>query len=132
MFGIIQASMLADVVEHSELSTGRREEGLFFAAQTFINQATTGVGTFIAGLALTWIQFPTNAAPGTLPEGIVFNLGLVVGPSLMGFYLLALGAIAFYRISRDGHNQNVDTLRARAKEGDSAAREVEPAVARSA
>ena len=124
MFGIMQSSMLADVVEHSELSTGRREEGLFFAGQTFVQQATGGVGAFIAGMALTWIQFPTSAEPGAVPQGVIFDLGLITGPILMVLYLLALGAIAFYRIDRDSHYEHVETLRARAAGAEGAQRPV--------
>lgn len=111
MFGIVQSSMLADVVEDSEISTGRREEGLFFAARTFAAKATSGVGTLFAGVALDLIAFPRGAAPGTVPDEAVFNLGLIYGPMLMVFYLLALGAMCFYRISRRGHGDNLRTLR---------------------
>ncbi|MDH3643342.1 MAG: MFS transporter, partial [Gammaproteobacteria bacterium] len=111
MFGVVQSSMLADVVEHSQMSTGRREEGLFFASRSFAQKATSGVGAFIAGVALDAISFPRGAAPGTIPDEVLWNLGFIYGPVLMVFYLLALGSIAFYRITRDGHDQRVDDLR---------------------
>ena len=111
MFGVIQSSMLADVVEHSQASTGRREEGLFFAARSFAQKATSGVGAFIAGLALDWIAFPRGATPGTVPDAVIWDLGFIYGPALMVFYVLALVSIGFYRISRQGHNQRVGELR---------------------
>jgi GPH family glycoside/pentoside/hexuronide:cation symporter len=80
MFGIVQSSMLADIVEHSEARTGRREEGLFFAARTFAAKATSGVGAFLAGIALDLIHFPRGAAPGEVAGGVIFNLGLIYGP----------------------------------------------------
>ncbi len=110
MFSIVQSSMLADIVEHSEMSTGRREEGLFFAARTFAAKATSGLGAFFAGVALDIISFPRDAAPGDVPADIVWNLGFIYGPSLMVFYLLALGSISFYRITRTGHDERVATL----------------------
>ena len=110
MFGIVQSSMLADIVEHSEASTGRREEGLFFAARTFAAKATSGVGAFVAGIALEIIEFPKDAAPGTVDPDIVWNLGFIYGPSLMAFYVLALISISFYRITRDGHSERVTAL----------------------
>ncbi|HUL81300.1 MAG TPA: MFS transporter, partial [Gammaproteobacteria bacterium] len=110
MFGIVQSSMLADVVEDSEIKTARREEGLFFAARTFAAKATSGIGTLFAGVALDLIHFPRGAAPGTAPPDTVFNLGLIYGPLLMVFYLLALGSMAFYRITRAGHSANLRTL----------------------
>ena len=114
MFGIVQSSMLADIVEESELATGRREEGLFFAARTFAAKATSGIGTLFAGIALDLIQFPRGAAPGTVPAEAVFKLGVIYGPLLMVFYLLALGAMCFYRITRSGHDDHLQVLHRRA------------------
>ncbi len=111
MFGVIQSSMLADVVEHSQASTGRREEGLFFAARSFAQKATSGVGAFIAGLALDWIEFPRGATPGTVQDEVIWDLGFIYGPALMIFYVLALVSIGFYRISRQGHDRRVGELR---------------------
>jgi Na+/melibiose symporter-like transporter len=113
MFGIVQSSMLADIVEHSEMRTGRREEGLFFAARTFAAKATSGIGAFFAGIALDLIAFPRDAAPGEVSADIVWNLGFIYGPSLMIFYLLALGSIALYRITRSGHTDRIDVLQER-------------------
>lgn len=110
-FGVVQSSMLADIVEHSQMSTGRREEGLFFASRSFAQKATSGIGAFIAGMALDLIAFPRGAAPGTVDPDTIWNLGFIYGPVLMGFYLLALASIGFYRITRTGHNQRVDVLR---------------------
>jgi Na+/melibiose symporter-like transporter len=113
MFGIVQSSMLADIVEHSELSTGRREEGLFFAARTFAAKATSGIGAFFAGVALDVIHFPKGAVPGSVAPETIFELGLIYGPSLMVMYFLALAAMAFYRITRTGHNDHVRVLEER-------------------
>ncbi len=110
MFGIVQSSMLADIVEHSEITTGRREEGLFFAARTFASKATSGVGAFFAGVALDLINFPTDASPGEVPPEIICDLGVISGPSLMIFYLMALGSISMYQITRSGHNERVVKL----------------------
>src|SRR5204862_349888 len=47
---ITGASMLADVVEESEVRTGRRSEGLFFAGGFFIQKCTSGVALFVTAL----------------------------------------------------------------------------------
>ncbi len=69
--------------------------------------------TTSSGTPEAWIEFPENAAPGTVSEAVVANLGLVMGPSLMLLYLCALGSIAFYRISRASHHRDVELLRHR-------------------
>ena len=52
---ILISSMIADVVENSELKTGRRSEGLFFAAASFVNKAVSGIGIFASSLILLLI-----------------------------------------------------------------------------
>lgn len=111
LFGIVQSSMLADIVEHSEMSTGRREEGLFFASRSFAQKATSGVGAFIAGIALDLIDFPRNVAQGEVDPDVVWNLGFIFGPALMLFYFLALASISYYKITRRGHDDRVEVLR---------------------
>lgn len=111
LFGAVQSSMLADIVEHSEMSTGRREEGLFFASRSFAQKATSGVGAFIAGIALDLISFPRNAPQGEVDPDVVWNLGFIFGPGIMLFYFLALWSISYYKITRVGHNDRVEVLR---------------------
>lgn len=112
-FGIVQSSMLADVVEQSELRTGRREEGLFFAARTFAAKATSGVGTLLAGVILDLIAFPRGARPGEVSEEVLFDLGIAYGPTVAVLYLIALATMGFYRISRADHGAHLATLRER-------------------
>jgi GPH family glycoside/pentoside/hexuronide:cation symporter len=54
----LMASMIADLVEHSELQTSRRSEGVFFAAITFTRKMVQGLGVVAAGIALMVINFP--------------------------------------------------------------------------
>lgn len=115
MFGIVQSSMLADIVEHSQMKTGRREEGLFFAARTFAAKATSGVGAFIAGITLDLIQFPIGATPGQVSKDVLFRLGVIYGPTLMVFYLMALICISFYQITREGHGARIEVLHERSE-----------------
>src|SRR3546814_12251877 len=42
-------SMIADIVEASEVQTGRRSEGTFFAGNFFIQKCATGVGMLVTG-----------------------------------------------------------------------------------
>ncbi|MEO0655517.1 MAG: MFS transporter, partial [Pseudomonadota bacterium] len=46
------ASMIADLVEQSELKTGRRSEGVFTAAETFVKKAVEGLGVLFASSVL--------------------------------------------------------------------------------
>lgn len=120
---ILFSSMIADVVEDSELKTGRRQEGLFFAAVAFINKAVSGLGIFASGMIVAAIQFPTGAKPGTVAPEIVRNLGLVFVPTQMVLYGVATLLLLGYGISRASH---METLRKLAAAAD-LAQEGEPA-----
>lgn len=61
---IMGASMMADVVEHSEVQTGKRSEGVFFAGAFFVQKCTSGIGIFVSGLILAAAGFPEGAKPG--------------------------------------------------------------------
>jgi GPH family glycoside/pentoside/hexuronide:cation symporter len=109
--------MIADIAEQNELRTGRREEGLFFAARSFAAKTTSGVGTFLAGLMLDLIAFPRGAMPGEVDSWTIFKLGIVLGPVLMVLYTIALVCISRYDISREGHEDHLEILAGRRREG---------------
>jgi Na+/melibiose symporter-like transporter len=107
---ILVTSMLADVVEDSEVTTGRRSEGVFFAANAFVQKSVSGVGIFASTLLLNAIDFPRDAQPGSIPGEVVRNLGLVYAPTLIVLFVLMLLCIAAYRISRASHEATLQRL----------------------
>ena len=106
-------SMIADVVEDSEVNTGRRSEGTFFAANSFAQKAVNGLGVIVAGQLLAYVQFPTQARLGEVPTNTLYDLAAVYIPALWGFYLIAIVTMGFYRISRDKHTENLRTIAAK-------------------
>ncbi len=110
---ILVGAMIADVVEDSEVHTGRRSEGTFFAANTFAQKAVNGLGVLVAGQLLAWVEFPTAAALGSVSEETIFSLATFYIPVEWGLYGFAIVMLALYRISRAGHEANLHTLRAR-------------------
>jgi glycoside/pentoside/hexuronide:cation symporter, GPH family len=113
---ILVSSMVADIAEDSELSTGRRSEGLFFAANSFVQKSVSGVGIFASTLLLSAIDFPRGAKPGEVAPTVVRNLGLIYIPTLILLYSCALAFLSTYRISRATHQANLDRLAERAAE----------------
>jgi Na+/melibiose symporter-like transporter len=111
--GIVVSSMIADVVDESELATGRRQEGMFASAIAFFTKATSGLGGLFAGIALDVIAFPKGAQPGAVDPSKVFNLGLAVGPGLMILYLVTLVFMSRYRITRARHGEILAELEIR-------------------
>jgi GPH family glycoside/pentoside/hexuronide:cation symporter len=74
---ILGASMMADVVEHSEIETGRRSEGVFFAGGFFVQKCSSGLGIFVTGLILAVSGFPATAKPGTVAVEVVDHFTLI-------------------------------------------------------
>ena len=112
------SAMMADVVEESELVTGRRSEGIFFAARSFISKSLSGLGIILATTLLDAISFPTGVAPGDVDPQIIRNLGLGYFPVVVILYLCAIACLGFYRITREQHAANVAALERRRAEDD--------------
>ena len=107
---ILISSMIADVVEDSEIRTGRRSEGLFFAASAFVNKTVTGAGVFISGLVLAYVHFPARAKPGQVPQSILDHLALTYIPAYAILYAIAFLFMLGYGISRTSHHDNLRRL----------------------
>ncbi len=108
---IMISSMVADLAEDNELRSGRRAEGLFFAARTFILKVVTGVGFATATLVLTLIGFPDGARPGEVDPDVIYNLGLVYIPAAMVLWALSILCILGYRITEDEHRTNLEKIK---------------------
>lgn len=95
-FVILLDSMLSDTADEHELNTGRREEGLFFAARSFATKASYGLGSFFAGIALDIIAFPRGAAPAEVAIDSINRLAIVSGPLLTLLFVFVLVIIRRY------------------------------------
>lgn len=109
------SAMIADVVDESELKTGRRSEGIFFAARSFISKSLSGFGIVLVTGLLTWIGFPDNAQPGAVDPDVIRHLGRDYIPVLGGLYAIGVVFLSRYGIDRQRHENNVAALRERAK-----------------
>lgn len=105
-------SMIADLVESSELRTGRRSEGVFYAAVTFTRKCTVGLGSFAAGLILSAVSFPQGQQGDEVAEDTLWWLGALYAPTLLALWLAMIFAISRYRISKEEHEANLARLAA--------------------
>jgi GPH family glycoside/pentoside/hexuronide:cation symporter len=112
---ILMTAMLADVVEDSELKTGRRSEGLFFAGSSFLAKAVSGLGLFLSGQLLGVIHFPVNAVPGHVDPAVIRAMGLVYLPSVVVLYAIGIAFISRFPIDRSHHEENLRKLAAEAE-----------------
>lgn len=109
---ILSVAMFNDLVEDHEVRTGRRSEGLFFAGNSVVLKAISGLGTFAAGLMLQFTRFPTGAAPGEVGADIVRNLAITYAVALVVLYGLSMLVIQAFPISRRRHEANLKQLAA--------------------
>jgi Na+/melibiose symporter-like transporter len=115
MLVITVLSALGDITDEHELNTGKRQEGVFFAARTFFSQVTTGLGHVVAGLAIDIIGFPSGAKVGEVDPDVVFRLGVVDGPITAIPAVAAMYFYGRYAISKARLGQIQAVLRARAQ-----------------
>ncbi len=107
---ILTSAMVADVVEESELATGRRSEGVFFAGLSLIGKAVAGIGVMLSTVILSVIGFPQDAQPGAVDPEIITNLALVFVPVLSLLYLVSAFLVTAFRISRATHEEHLQKL----------------------
>lgn len=110
---MLMASMVADIVEDSELQTGRRSEGIFFAGISFIRKLSQGVGVITASMVLAVAGLSRGGGVEAATEESVRALGWGYALSLLVAWTLMLICVSFYRISRESHADNLEKLRAR-------------------
>ena len=109
-FQILTASMMADLVEHNEVRNGRRAEGVFASATTFIRKLVQGFGVMAATGVLVLANFPKGARPSEVPPEALFRLGLFYVPILLSIWMAMMLAILFYKLDRKGHEDNLAEL----------------------
>ena len=104
---ILISSMIADVVEDSQVKTGRRSEGVFFAASAFTGKLVSAGGLFFAGILLSLVAFPVAARPGHVDPHILTRLLWTYMPIFAVLVLTGVGFLCFYDITRHRHEENL-------------------------
>jgi Na+/melibiose symporter-like transporter len=82
-------SMVADTIDLDELSSGKREEGVYFGSLTLFYKTSQAITIFIVGIMLDVIRFDANL-PQQLPSTLV-SLGLIMSiGSMLSFFFAGL------------------------------------------
>jgi Na+/melibiose symporter-like transporter len=103
-------AMIADVVEDSEIKTGRRNEGLFFAGNSFLAKAVTGLGLLGSGMLLWAAGFPTAAIPGKVDPAVVHHFAFVYLVTITVTYGIGIVVLSYFPITRETHRENLRAL----------------------
>ena len=110
---VLVHAMIGDVVDEKALETGKRSEGLFYAANSFMQKSVSGLGVVVAGFLLTLAQFPDGARPGEVPQSAINTLVLLYVPTLAILYILGASFLRHFKIDRAQHEANLEKLRVR-------------------
>ena len=110
---VLTHAMVGDVVEESQLATGRRSEGLFYAANTLMQKSTSGLGVFAAGMLVSVVGIVPGMDPATIDPGIPRMLALAYVPTLMVLYIGGAAFLFGYRIDRASHEASLAELQKR-------------------
>ena len=107
------SSMLADVVEDHAVRTGQHTAGVFFAASSFMQQCSAGLGIFVAGIVLELSQFPAQVAVSDVTVAMQKSLLIHYIPASAGLWIAGALLLLFYPITEASHRENVERLRSR-------------------
>jgi GPH family glycoside/pentoside/hexuronide:cation symporter len=103
-------SMMADVVEDSEVTTSRRSEGLFYAARSFAGKAVSALGIILAGSIVSLVGMDGISGVADMTDEMRVNLASFFLPAYCGLYCLAIYLISRYKIDRATHESNLMKL----------------------
>ncbi|QFU76443.1 MFS transporter [Halioglobus maricola] len=110
---ILLDSMLSDCIDEHQLHSGKREEGLFFAARSFATKASYGLGSFFAGIGLDIIRFPQSANPETVSPEAVTHLAVFSGPVMFILFAATVLISSRYPMSEERHREIMREIEAR-------------------
>ena len=103
-------SMLADVAEDSELTTGKRSEGVFFAGSSFMQKTASGLGLLGSGVILSIAGFPTHAVPGKVAPDTLNGFAMIYLIAVVVLYAIAAAILRRFPITRETHEENLRRL----------------------
>jgi GPH family glycoside/pentoside/hexuronide:cation symporter len=113
---VIPWSMVPDVIEYDQLSTGQRREGSYYAFASFFQKAATGVAIWAMGQALALTHYITPQSGGPLPvqpPEAVQAIRVFMGPVPIVLLVLAILFAWRYPIGREQHRALRDELATR-------------------
>lgn len=108
--GVMLDSMMADVVEDSEVTTSRRSEGLFYAARSFAGKAVSALGIILAGSIVSLVGMDGIKGVEDMTMEMRGDLAGFFLPAYCGLYFLAIYLISRYKIDRETHQNNLAQL----------------------
>ena len=96
-------SLTADITDEHERLHGNRQEGIYYAAASFVGKAVSGIGPIVAGFIVDLAGITPGTPAAEVPADVIARFGWSTGPTILVLTGLSLVAISFYNISRRQH-----------------------------
>ena len=97
-------------VRISPARKGQREEGVFFAANIFVQKCVSGLGVLATAALLNFADFPTHAIPGTVAPETLTRLGKSYVAAIVVLNLASVACVWMFRITRASDAMNLAIL----------------------
>jgi len=107
-------SMLPDVIDHGELSTGIRVEARTFGLTTFVQKCSAGLAALLTGGLLTLTGYAAEEAPGA---HALDSITAMVSWIPAAFMLAMVIVTRRYPVSREQHRSIINQLATRSDTG---------------
>ncbi|HEY9768716.1 MAG TPA: MFS transporter [Coleofasciculaceae cyanobacterium] len=103
---LIPWSMIPDVIDSDELSTGERREGIFYSFMVLLQKFGLALALFLVGQALEFSgfiqQIPGEPIP-VQPESALLAIRIAIAPLPTVFLIIGLVLTYFYPITKEVH-----------------------------
>lgn len=105
---VLPWSILPDVVEHDELMTGERREGIYYGMKGLISKIADALGLFVGGWVLEIVGYAPDAIQ--TPKALL-GIRLFFGPIPALITILSLPLLIWFPITRKSHHETLAKLR---------------------
>jgi GPH family glycoside/pentoside/hexuronide:cation symporter len=104
---VVGSSMLGDVIDHDELETGERREGIYFALWGFAHKSAYGAALLVTGVALQLAGYVPGQPQSTATETLL-RLQMSLVP--LAGYLAGLLVMRGYQFGEAQHKAVLEQL----------------------
>ena len=111
VFALICWAMITDVIDDTEVKTGKRDDGTIYAVYSFSRKLGQALSSGVTGFLLNFIGYSKETAFDEAVTKGIYNITCLV-PAI-GYVLLALVLYFFYPLGKDRVNENARILKER-------------------
>ncbi|MFP4375790.1 MAG: MFS transporter [Spirochaetales bacterium] len=105
---VMPFSLIPDVVEFDFAENGRRREGVYYGAWTFVSKIGRALALALSGWILAAFQYiaPTELLPDpSQSDPAIFGIRLLAGPIPALFFILGVIVLSFYPITHERYEE---------------------------